>query len=72
MVSQGCRPYGHTLTVTRSDRNVIYEVAGAPAMECLVEQIRTGLDPAEIAGIESNGLLVGRVVDERIAEPGPG
>jgi small ligand-binding sensory domain FIST len=72
LVSQGCRPYGQTLTVTRSDRNVIYEVAGAPAMECLVEQIRTGLDPPEIAGIESNGLLVGRLIDEHIAEPGPG
>ena len=27
------------LTVTRSDRNVIYEVAGVPAMECMVDQI---------------------------------
>lgn len=72
LVSQGCRPYGQTLTVTRSDRNVIYEVAGSPAMECLVEQIRTGLDPPDIAGIESNGLLVGRLIDEHVAEPGPG
>jgi small ligand-binding sensory domain FIST len=72
VVSQGCQAYGDPLTVTRADRNVIYEVAGAPAMECLVDQIRLGLDVDEIAGIESNGLLVGRVVDDRLAEPGPG
>ena len=59
VVSQGCRAYGQPLTVTRSDRNVIYEVAGVPAMECMVDQIRTSLDPADIAGIESNGLLRG-------------
>lgn len=72
VVSQGCQGYGDLLTVTRADRNVIYEVAGTPAMECLVDQIRTGLDPDDIAGIESNGLLVGRLIDERLAEPGPG
>ena len=72
IVSQGCRAYGHPLTVTRSDRNVIYEVAGSPAMECLVDQIKHGLDPADIAGIESNGLFVGRLIDEHVDEPGPG
>ncbi len=72
VVSQGCRPYGRPLTVTRSDRNVIYEVAGVPAMECLVDQIKTGLEPIDIAGIEDNGLLVGRLIDERVTDPGPG
>ena len=71
LVSQGCRPYGDALTVTRSDRNIIYEVAGRPAMECLVEQITEHLDPAEVLGIETNGLLVGRVVDERVGDPRP-
>ena len=72
VVAQGCRPYGHPLTVTRSDRNVIYEVAGVPAMECLVDQIKNSLDPVDIAGIESNGLLMGRLIDEHVGEPGPG
>ncbi len=72
VVAQGCRAYGHPLTVTRSDRNVIYEVAGVPAMECLVDQIRTSLDPLDIAGIESNGLLMGRLIDEHVGDPGPG
>jgi small ligand-binding sensory domain FIST len=72
VVSQGCRGYGHSLTVTRSDRNVIYEVAGSPAMECMVDQIKNGLDSADIAGIESNGLFVGRLIDEHVEQPGPG
>jgi small ligand-binding sensory domain FIST len=71
LVSQGCRPYGDALTVTRSDRNIIYEVAGVPAMECLVGQITHHLEPDEVVGIESNGLFVGRVVDERIGDPSP-
>lgn len=72
VVSQGCRGYGRPLTVTRSDRNVIYEVAGAPAMECMVDQIKNGLGAADIAGIETNGLFVGRLIDERVDDPGPG
>ena len=71
-MAQGCRAYGHPLTVTRSDRNVIYEVAGVPAMECLVDQIKDSLGPVDIAGIESNGLLMGRLIDEHVADPGPG
>jgi small ligand-binding sensory domain FIST len=58
--------------VTRSERNVIYEVAGVPAMECMVDQIRSSLDSADIAGIESNGLFVGRLIDEYVEDPGPG
>ena len=42
LVSQGCRPFGQPLTVTRSDRNIIYEVAGQPAIKCLVAQITRG------------------------------
>ncbi len=72
VVAQGCRAYGHPLTVTRSDRNVIYEVAGVPAMECLVDQIKSSLGAVDIAGIESNGLLMGRLIDEHVGEPGPG
>jgi small ligand-binding sensory domain FIST len=71
IVSQGGTGFGPPFTVTRSDRNVIYEVAGQPALACLVEQIKNGLGRAEVAGIEANGLLVGRLVDEHLAEPGP-
>jgi small ligand-binding sensory domain FIST len=72
VVSQGGRAYGSHLTVTRSDRNIIYEVAGVPAMECMVDQIKGHLSPAEVTGIESNGLFVGRLIDDHVVEPGPG
>lgn len=72
VLSQGCRPYGRLLTVTRSDRNIIYEIAGKPAMERMVDEIKDGLEPVDVAGIEGNGLFVGRLVDDRISEPGPG
>ncbi len=72
VVSQGGRPYGSLLTVTRSDRNLLFEVAGTPAMECMVDQIKGHLSPADVMGIESNGLFVGRLIDEHVDRPGPG
>jgi small ligand-binding sensory domain FIST len=72
VVSQGGRTYGNPLTVTRSDRNVVFEVAGVPAMECMVDQIQNSLGPQEVAGIESNGLFMGRLIDAHIDDPGPG
>ncbi len=35
LVSQGCRPVGPAFQVTRSERNVIYELDGAPAYDGL-------------------------------------
>lgn len=72
VVSQGARPYGDPLTVTRSDRHLLQEVAGVPALECLVQQISRALTPTEVAGLDSAGVQVGRVIDNRIGEPGPG
>jgi small ligand-binding sensory domain FIST len=72
VVSQGCRPYGRTLTVTASDGHVVDELAGQPALQCLVEQARQALGAEDIAGIGSSGLHLGRLIDERIVDPGPG
>ncbi len=41
-------------------------------MECLVDQITSTLRPADVAGIEGNGLFIGRLVDEHVTHPGPG
>lgn len=72
VLSQGCRPFGPLLTVTSAERNLIREIAGQPAMECMVDQIARHLGRADIARIEGNGLLVGRAVDGALLEPGPG
>ncbi|HEX4245013.1 MAG TPA: FIST N-terminal domain-containing protein, partial [Acidimicrobiales bacterium] len=72
VVSQGCRPYGSPLTVTRSEGNVIYELAGRPTMERLVDQIKQGLSVEDVANLESGGLHLGRVIDEHRSEFGRG
>jgi len=71
VLSQGCRPFGTLLTVTRVERGLVLEIAGRPAMECMVDQIAGHLGRADIARIEGNGLLLGRCVDDRTLDPGP-
>jgi small ligand-binding sensory domain FIST len=60
-VSQGAAPLGRELTITAAEANVIYELAGQPAITT-IEQVIAGLsmhDRALIAG----GLLLGVVID---------
>jgi small ligand-binding sensory domain FIST len=64
VVSQGCRPFGHPLVVTRSEGNIIFELAGVPALERLVSQAHGALTEAEVALLEIGGLQIGRVIDE--------
>jgi len=66
VVSQGCRPIGDPLTVTRAERNIIYEIAGRPALERLLELLETLTE--EELGMARQGLHVGRVIDEHKAE----
>ena len=72
VVSSGCKRFGQPLVVTRSDGNVIFELAGKPALERLVAQASSTLTPAEIDVIERGGLLLGRVVEERADAYGNG
>ncbi|RKS72033.1 small ligand-binding sensory domain FIST [Actinomadura pelletieri DSM 43383] len=62
VVSQGARPIGPDMVVTRAAENILYELAGVPALEKL-EQIVLGLpeDEQELAG---RGLLIGVAMDE--------
>ena len=70
VVSQGCRPVGRPYVVTRSERNVVYELAGRPALERLHE-IVTSLPPDE-RDLLAQGLQIGRVVDEHRTSFGRG
>jgi small ligand-binding sensory domain FIST len=71
VVSQGCRPIGRPLVVTRSERNVVYELAGQPALERLLEMARAGMSERDIALI-NQGLHLGLVIDEHKADFGRG
>ena len=62
MVSQGCRPIGPTMVVTRSEGNAILELAGSSALDRL-EQIVAALDPQDQA-LVSAGLQFGVAMDE--------
>jgi small ligand-binding sensory domain FIST len=62
VVSQGCRPLGREAVITRCDGNVVYELAGKPALERLRREI-AALSSAEQA-LAARGLLAGLVIDE--------
>ncbi|MFF5260732.1 FIST N-terminal domain-containing protein [Actinomadura viridis] len=62
VVSQGARPVGPDMVVTKADENVLYELAGTPALDKL-EQIVLGL-PEEEQELAGRGLLIGVAMDE--------
>jgi small ligand-binding sensory domain FIST len=64
LVSQGCRPFGDPLVVTRAEHNLVYELAGRPALEQVLSQARASLTEQEVVLLETGGLHVGRVIDE--------
>jgi small ligand-binding sensory domain FIST len=66
VVSQGCRPIGDPMVVTRSERNVVYELAGRPALERLAELV-AGLSPDDRA-LAQQGIHFGRVINEQQVE----
>lgn len=60
-VSQGAAPLGRELTITAAEDNVIYELAGRPAITT-IEQVIADLTLQERALI-AEGLLIGIVID---------
>jgi small ligand-binding sensory domain FIST len=70
IVSQGCAPIGRDAVVTQADANVVFELAGQPALERLKEDLASL--PPERLRLAANGLLVGLVIDENRAEYGRG
>ena len=70
LVSQGCRPLGREAVITRCESNVVYELAGQPALERLREEIATlSVEGRALAG---RGLLAGLVIDENRPQYEPG
>jgi small ligand-binding sensory domain FIST len=63
IVSQGCRPIGEAMVVTRSEGNVILELGGHPAMEA-VRRLAEGLSDEERSLLDG-GVLLGSVIDEQ-------
>lgn len=70
IVSQGCKAVGDPMIVTRSEGQIVYELAGQPALDRLMAVIE-GLS-SEDRERAQHGIHVGRVIDERKADFGPG
>jgi len=62
VVSQGCRPVGHTLIVTKAEQNVIRELGRRPALEALRDMFQE-LSADDQRRIQ-DGLHIGRVINE--------
>jgi small ligand-binding sensory domain FIST len=62
LVSQGARPIGPAMAVTRADENVLYELAGTPALDKL-EEIVEKLPESE-RELAARGLMIGVAMDE--------
>jgi small ligand-binding sensory domain FIST len=63
VVSQGCRPIGRALVITKADKDVIEQLGGKPAMMVLA-QIVAELPQRDREQIEAGGLLLGRAISE--------
>lgn len=70
VVSQGCRPIGPTMIVTRAESNLLVELAGVPAYAKL-RDIVAELPPAE-QELLANGLHIGIAINEYVEEHGRG
>jgi small ligand-binding sensory domain FIST len=70
VVSQGCRPIGQPLIVTKAERNRLHELAGRPALDRLLEVIEQ-LTPEDRA-LAARGLHCGIVIDEGKLDFAPG
>lgn len=62
LVSQGCRPIGTPLAVTRAEQNILYEIAGKPALKILQETYEH-LSP-EDRELARHSLFAGLAMDE--------
>lgn len=62
IVSQGCRPVGEPFIITKSQQNILYELASRPALQVLRE-IFEKLSP-EDQSLAEHSLFVGLAMDE--------
>jgi small ligand-binding sensory domain FIST len=62
IVSQGCRPIGRHMVITKAEENIILELGGRPPLELLQELWQTLNDQER--QLFQRGLHIGRVINE--------
>ena len=70
LVSQGCRPVGRPMVITKARGNLILELAGERAVDVIREMVQ-GLDEHDQQLLET-GLVMGRVINESKSRFGRG
>jgi small ligand-binding sensory domain FIST len=63
VVSQGCTPIGRDAVITNAEGNVVFELAGEPALERLKGDLAT-LTAEQQQSAARGGVLAGLVIDE--------
>lgn len=66
LVSQGCRPIGKPFVITKAQDNILYELAGRPALHA-AREVLEGLPPKDKA-LAEHSLFVGLVMEEQRTE----
>jgi small ligand-binding sensory domain FIST len=70
IVSQGCKPIGEPFTVTRADKNIIFELGGRPPLAVLQEMLpHLSQGDQQLA---QKALVLGRVINEYKEDYGQG
>lgn len=64
IVSQGCRPIGQPMIITRADGQIVYQLGGRPALDA-AQQMVEQCTQHEAHLIRRGGLFVGRVINEQ-------
>lgn len=70
-VSQGCRPIGRPFVITQAKRHILQGLGGRNALEA-VQAMARELDPDDQHLMQTNGIFVGRVINEYKARFGRG
>jgi small ligand-binding sensory domain FIST len=75
VVSQGCRPVGRAMVITKAHDNVIEELAGKPALEQLQHVYDEAPEDEKLllqSAMREGGFHIGQVIDERLSQPARG
>jgi small ligand-binding sensory domain FIST len=75
VVSQGCRPVGRAMVITKAHDNVIEELAGKPALEQLQNVYDEAPEDEKLLlqnAMRDGGFHIGQVIDERQSQPARG
>jgi small ligand-binding sensory domain FIST len=67
VVAQGCAPIGRDAVITSAEGNVVFELAGEPALERLKADLATLTDDQQRLAAQG-GVLAGLVIDENRSE----